>query len=193
LVAPVAAVGVDGVGAEDFAGGEVDDGDGGLVDDGEDAAMCVAGADAEVVHAAGASDAHFAVVVGSVVAQPVVAVVADGGGESRFRCGGVGHRRGEPLQRPVGSKLVVDALEAVELGLQVGQSGGGGLSGEPALQGLVEALDLALGLRMVGMAVLLGDAQVGEQVFEAVAAAGETGGVDRPVEFLSDVKPLRGS
>ena len=73
LVAPVAAVGVDGVGAEDFAGGEVDDGDGGLVGDGEDAAVCVVGADAEAVHAAGASDAHFAVVVGSVVAQPVVA------------------------------------------------------------------------------------------------------------------------
>ena len=80
-------------------------------------------------------DAHFAVVVGSVVAQPVVAGVADGGGESRLRCGGVGHRRGEPLQRPVGSKLVVDVLEAVELGLQLVQGGGGGLSGEPALQG----------------------------------------------------------
>ena len=73
-----------------------------------------------------------------------------------------------------GSKLVVDALEAVELGLQVVQGGGGGLSGEPALQGLVETFDLALGLRMVGMAVFLGDAQVGEQVLEAVAAAGET-------------------
>jgi hypothetical protein len=56
---------------------------------------------------------------------------------------------------------------------------------------LVEALDLALGLRMVGVAVLLGDAEVGEQVFEAVAAAGETRGVDRSVEFLTDVKLLR--
>jgi hypothetical protein len=67
-------------------------------------AVCVAGADAEVVHAAGASDAHFAVVVGSVVAQPVVAGVADGGRESRLRCGCVGHRRGESLQRPVGRR-----------------------------------------------------------------------------------------
>jgi hypothetical protein len=92
----------------------------------------------------------------------------------------------------VGSKLVVDALEAVELGLPLGE-GGGGLSGEPAFQGLVEAFDLALGLGMAGMAVLLGDAEVGEQVLEAVAAAGETGGVDRPVEFLTDVKPLWGS
>ena len=45
---------------------------------------CALLADAEVVHAAGASNAHFAVVVGLVVAQPVV---ADGGGESRLRCG----------------------------------------------------------------------------------------------------------
>jgi hypothetical protein len=74
--------------------------------------------------------------------------------------------------------------------LQVVHSGGGWLCGEPAVQGLVEALDLALGLRMVGMAVLLGDAEVGEQVFEAVAATGETRGIDRPVEFLTDVKPL---
>ena len=40
------------------------------------------------------------------------------------------------------------------------------MSGEPALEGLVEAFDLALGLRMVGMAVLLGDAEAGEQIFE---------------------------
>ena len=99
-----------------------------------------------------------------------------------FGGGGVGHWPGwRRLQRPVGPVLVVDALEAVELGLQLGEGGGGGLSGEPALQGLVEAFDLALGLRMAGMAVLLGDAEVGEQVLEAVAAAGEAGGVDRPV------------
>ena len=171
LVAPIASVGVDGVGAEDFAGELVDDCDGGLVGDGEDAAVCVAGA-AEVVHAAGAAEADLAVVVGLVVAQPVVAGVADGAGWSRFGCGGVGDRGGEPLQCPVGSKLVVDALEAVELGLQLDDGGGGGLGSEPALQGLVEAFDLALGLRMVRMAVLLRDAEVGDQVFEAVAAAG---------------------
>jgi hypothetical protein len=45
----------------------------------------------------------------------------------------------------------------------------------------VEAFDLARGLRMVGMAVLLRDAQAGEQVLEAVVAAGETRGVNRPV------------
>ena len=85
------------------------------------------------------------------------------------------------VQCPVGSKLVVDALEAVELGLQLLHSDGGGLGCEPALQSLVKAFDFALSLRMVGVAVLLRDAQAGEQVFEAVAAAGEAGGVDRPV------------
>jgi hypothetical protein len=43
------------------------------------------------------------------------------------------------------------------------------------------------------MAVLLGDAEAGEQVFEAVAPAGEAGGVDRAIEFLTDVKPRRES
>jgi hypothetical protein len=45
----------------------------------------------------------------------------------------------------------------------------------------VEAFDLALGLGMAGMAVFLGDAEAGEEVFEAVAAAGEAGGIDRAV------------
>ncbi len=52
---------------------------------------------------------------------------------------------------------------------------------EPALEGLVEALDLALGLRMVRGAVLLADAEVGEQVLEGVVAAREARGVDRAV------------
>jgi hypothetical protein len=74
--------------------------------------------------------------------------------------------------------LVIDASEGVQLGLQFGDSDDCWLSSEPAFQGLVEAFDLALGL---GMAVLLGDAEAGQWVFEAVAAAGEAGGVDRPV------------
>jgi hypothetical protein len=57
--------------------------------------------------------------------------------------------------------------------LQLGHGGGCWLRGEPALQSLVEAFDLALGLGMAGMAVLLGDAEAGQQVFEAVAATGE--------------------
>ena len=59
--------------------------------------------------------------------------------------------------------------------------GGGWLLGEPAFEGLVEAFDLALGLRVVGVAVLLGDAEGGEEVFEGVAAAAEPRGVDAAV------------
>ena len=48
------------------------------------------------------------------------------------------------------SLLVVVLTEAVELGLQVGQGAGGGLLAEVALEGLVEAFDLAAGLGVVG-------------------------------------------
>jgi hypothetical protein len=58
----------------------------------------------------------------------------------------------------VGPDLVVDVCEGVQLVLQFGHGGGGWLGGEPAFQRLVEALDLALGLGMAGMAVLLRDA-----------------------------------
>jgi hypothetical protein len=63
--------------------------------------------------------------------------------------------------------------------------------GEPAFEGLVEPLDLALGLWVAGAAVLLGDPQGREQVLEGVLAAGESCGVDASVEFLRDVKRLR--
>jgi hypothetical protein len=87
--------------------------------------------------------------------------------------------------------VVVDAGEGVELVLQLGHAGGGWLCSQPAFQGLVEAFYLALGLGMARMAVLLRDAEAGQQVFEAVAAAGEPGGIDGAIEFLSDVKLLR--
>ena len=38
----------------------------------------------------------------------------------------------------------------------VGDAGGSGSHDEPAFEGLVEAFDFALGLRMVGVAVFLG-------------------------------------
>ena len=45
----------------------------------------------------------------------------------------------------------------------------------------MEALDLALGLRVAGVAVLLGDAEEREQVLEGVPPAAEAGGVDAAV------------
>ena len=52
---------------------------------------------------------------------------------------------------------------------------------EPALQGLVKALGLALGLRGSGGSVFLADAEEREDVFEGVATAGEAGGIDAAV------------
>ena len=55
--------------------------------------------------------------------------------------------------------------------LQLGE-GGRRLAGrEPFLEGLLEPLDLALGLGMVRLAVLLGDAQAAQFGLQAVAAA----------------------
>jgi hypothetical protein len=99
LVAPVAAFGVDGVLAEDFAGVCVDHGDGVSVDEDGHCGTCVGGADAEVVHAAGATEADLAEAVDVVVADPVVrpGVLVEWGG---FDGGGIGLGRGcaVPLQ-----------------------------------------------------------------------------------------------
>ena len=65
------------------------------------------------------------------------------------------------------------SVKVFSLGLQLGDGGGGWLGGEPALQSLLEALDLALGLRMARMAILLRDAEAGEQVLKAVAVGWE--------------------
>jgi hypothetical protein len=59
----------------------------------------------------------------------------------------------------VGAGVVVVGGEGVELGLELFLGGGGVLMGEVFLQGLVEALDLAAGLGVVGAGVLGADAQ----------------------------------
>ena len=180
LVAPVAAVGVDGVLAEDFAGVVVEHGDGVGVDEDCHRLACMDGADAEVVHAAGAAEADLAEAVDVVVADAVVRIVAlsSWGG---LDGGGIGLGWGGAMERTMRPDLVVDAGEAVQLGLQFGDRWRRLVERRASASGLVEALDLALGLGMVGMAVLLCDAEVGEQVFEAVAAAGEAGSVDRAI------------
>jgi hypothetical protein len=76
LVAPVAAVGVDGVGAEDFAGVCVEHGDGVGVDEDGHRLTFVGGADAEVVHAAAAAEADLAEAVDVVVTDAIVRIAA---------------------------------------------------------------------------------------------------------------------
>jgi len=97
----------------------------------------VGGADAEVVHAAGAAEADLAEAVGVVVADPVVRLGASVGWGG-FDGGAIGVGWGGAVERTVGPGLVVDVGEGVELGLQLGEGGGGWLGGEPAFQGLLD-------------------------------------------------------
>ena len=59
----------------------------------------------------------------------------------------------------MGALLVVVLAELIELALALGEGPGGWSGGEPALQGLVEAFGLALGLGVAGSPVLLADAE----------------------------------
>ena len=79
--------------------------------------------------------------------------------------------------------MVVFVDELVELELEGDQVDRSGSAGEPFLEGGLEAFDFALGLWVVGAAVLLTDAQSGEVVLEPVLAppAGESGGEDHAV------------
>jgi hypothetical protein len=82
---------------------------------------------------------------------------------------------GGSVQRAVGPVFVVMLAEPIELPLQGGEVGCRGAGSEPALQGLVEALDLALGLRVSGRSVLLLDTEDRQQVLERVATSPGTG------------------
>ena len=75
-------------------------------------------------------------------------------------------------QRAVRALVVVDAGEGVQQGLELREGGRlGGLGAEPVLEGLLESFDFPLGLGVVRLAVLLGDAQAAQLVLEPVAAA----------------------
>lgn len=84
---------------------------------------------------------------------------ADGAGGADFGAGGVGLCGGASLKGAVGPDGVVVAAERVQLFLQVLDGVGRGLGGEPFLQRLLESLDFALGLWVVGAAVLLRNVQ----------------------------------
>jgi hypothetical protein len=178
----VVAAGVEGEVAEQFAGGGVDDADAEVLDEQQDAGSGVGPADPDVVElaamaegdgAGGADDvgADAVVGVGGAVAGdgPGPGVAGDGGGAAVW-------------QRPVGALVVVVGGQGVELGLQFGDGGRGGLGGQPFLERLLEPLDLALGLRVVRLAVLLVDSEAAEFVLEVVAAAFAAGvpGGERP-------------
>jgi hypothetical protein len=142
---------VDGELAQQFAGGGVDDANVEVLDEEQDVGSGVGSADAEVVQPAGQAQGDAAGFVDLVGADPVVGVGAAVGAGGGFGAGGVGGGRGGPLrQRAVRAVLVVGGDEEVDEGLQVGDRGRlEWLGGQPLLQGLLEAFDLAAGGRVV--------------------------------------------
>ena len=128
----VVAVGVEGEVAEEFAGGGVDDSHVEVGDEHHDSGSGVFVAEADVVEAAVVAEGDASGLVDAVVADPVVGVAAAVGGGG-FGAGGVGDGGGGPLgEGAVRSLGVVDADEAVEEGLELGD--GGGLVGLGASQ-----------------------------------------------------------
>src|SRR5438874_12494525 len=129
-----------------------------ILDEDIDVAALVATAEADVVQPSAVAQCHLAVGVDGVVAHPVVGLVE---GDARGPCpgpAGVDLLGSPATQGAVGSDGVVVAGEVVELGLQAPHRRCPWPGAQPALEALVEALDLAAGLRVVGPGVTEGDA-----------------------------------
>jgi hypothetical protein len=163
----VVAVGVDG----EFAEGLAVVGDDAYVlvgDEEQDAGAGVSAADTDVDEFGPVAEGDLAGLVDAIAANPVVDRDGDSGAAGRGLGASVERLcRCPPGQRPVRSDVVVVVAEAVELGLQLGERRGWGLFGEPAFEGLVEALDLAAGLGVVGAGVLVVDPQPDELELDA--------------------------
>jgi hypothetical protein len=148
LVSPVPPLGLDEVGREDLAGLERDDGDLVLVDDGEDTRSGVGGGDPEMVETASPPEGDGAFAVSDVVPEPEVATLGSEACGQRLGCPPIRIAGRHPTDRPVGPQLVVGEPEGIELGLEPLEILRGRLPPQPAFEGLMEALDLALGLGM---------------------------------------------
>ena len=155
----VVAAGIDDQVAEDLAGGGVHDGDVEVLDEQDDVGSGVGSTDADMPELAGDAKGNAAGFVDLVVADAVVGVCAAVGARGGLgeRCVDGGGRR-VVRQGPVRPAGVVDLDELIGQGLQLGEGGGlSGLGAESFLEGLLESFDLALGLRVVRLAVLLRD------------------------------------
>jgi hypothetical protein len=163
----------------------VDDADVQVLDEQQDVGAGVGAAGAEMAQAAGDAQGDGAVAVDADAADAVVGVAGAvaGGGPGPGGVGGGGG--GAVLQRPVRPPGVAGVGEGVWLVLELGEGRGlGGLGGEPFLEGLLESPGFPLGLGVVRVAVLLGDAEAAQLGFQGVAAAlaaGQPGGEDQPV------------
>jgi hypothetical protein len=171
----------------------VDDPDVQVVDEQADRGAGEAGAESDVVQSAVVPHRDGAAGVDPIVSDPVVGgddrPGGDGFGSGRERLGG-----GAPAQRPVRPDRVVVAGEPIQLTLQRDHRGSPRLGGEPLLLGLVEPFHLAAGLRMIRPGMADPDsAQPALDLQGDPALAALFAGEDRTIEFLSDVKPRRGS
>lgn len=144
--------------------------------------------EADVVEFPVDSEGDGACFVDAVGADAVVGVVDAVGGGCGFGVGGVDRGGGGPVwQGPVGSAVVVFVDELLQELLQIGEGGWlVGLCSELFLECLLEPLHLALGLGVVGSAVLLGDPEVVQVGFQCgastlAAATCEADGVDDAV------------
>ena len=117
----------------------MDDPDVEVLDQQDDVGSGVGSPDADLVEPAVVAQGDLAGGVDAVAADPLVR--RDGAGGGGLGSGGVGEGGGGPVEGAVRSVGVVVLGEGVQLGLQVGQGGGGGLAGQPFLQGGVEAFD----------------------------------------------------
>ena len=146
MVAPVALVGFDPMARENLAGAEIDERDLLLIDDGEDTTPSVGDAGVEVMKPAPAPQGHGALAVGDVIAE--AEVTSAGARWHRLGCRPISFARCPPTNRSMGPLLVIGRPEGVELGLEFCKVDRSRPLPEVALESLVEALDLALGLRM---------------------------------------------
>ena len=85
------------------------------------------------------------------------------------------------IERPVGPFCVVGVLEFGELGLELSDGLGGWSGVEPPFLGLVKPLNLPLSLGVPRGTVFLANTECCQEVFKAVSAAGESGGVNTSV------------
>jgi hypothetical protein len=121
-----------------------------VVDRDEHGCAGAAAAEADVMQPAVVPQGEFAVGVDLVVADPEVAIDQRNAAGGDLRAGGVGIGRGAAAKGAVRPDVVGVAAEPVELVLQGRNGQGSRLGGQLVRLGLVEALDLAAGLWVIG-------------------------------------------
>jgi hypothetical protein len=138
-----------------------------LVGDQEvDGFAAVSPADPDVVEAAEVAESDRPGLIDMVVTDPEVSL---GGGPDGvgLEAGIEGDQGGAAVKGPMGPVVVVKGTEAVGLELELGEGARGWLAGQEALEGLVEAFDLAAGLGVVGGGMLGEDAEGLQLGFDA--------------------------